>query len=184
MSDHKDAKEELIEEELLEKIEPESADEEAEVLTIEALQKQLQEAQAAIDESALRARAEMENLKRRHQKELEKAHKFALDDFSAELLPVWDSLELGIQAAGEPTADIDKLREGNELTLKLFRDVMNKFGIEQIDPVGEPFNPEEHQAMSMQPGEGVPPNTVTAVVQRGYKLNGRLIRPAMVMVSQ
>ncbi|MEN8213344.1 MAG: nucleotide exchange factor GrpE [Pseudomonadota bacterium] len=182
MSDKEDLIEE--EEELLEKLEPETADEEAENLTIESLQLQLDEARATIDESALRARADMENFQRRHKKELEKAHKFALDNFSSELLPVWDSLELGIQAALDHTADVDKLREGNELTLKMLRDVMNKFGIEQIDPEGEAFNPEEHQAMSMQPSDEVPPNTVTTVVQRGYKLNGRLIRPAMVMVSQ
>lgn len=175
----------LIEdEELLEQIEPETAADEAEVLSIEALQQRLDEAQKVIDESSLRARADIDNLQRRHKKELEKAHKFALDSFSSELLPVWDSLELGIQAALDHTADVDKLREGNELTLKLLSDVMNKFGIEQIDPMGEVFDPEEHQAMSLQPSDGVPPNTVTAVVQRGYKLNGRLIRPAMVMVSQ
>ena len=181
MSDRDD----LIEdEELLEQLEPETAAEEAEVLTIEELQQQLGEAQKIIDESSLRARADIDNLQRRHKKELEKAHKFALDDFSKELLPVWDSLELGIQAALDHTADVDKLREGNELTLKLLSDVMNKFGIEQIDPVGKIFDPEEHQAMSMQPSDELPPNTVTAVVQRGYKLNGRLIRPAMGMVSQ
>ena len=181
MSDRDD----LIEdEELLEQLEPDTAAEEAEVLTIESLQQQLEEAQKIIDESSLRARADIDNLQRRHKKELEKAHKFALDDFSKELLPVWDSLELGIQAALDHTADVDKLREGNELTLKLLSDVMNKFGVEQIDPMGESFNPEEHQAMSMQPSDELPPNTVTAVVQRGYKLNGRLIRPAMVMVSQ
>ena len=178
-------RDDLIEdEELLEQLEPETAAEEAEVLTIESLQQQLEDAQKIIDESSLRARADIDNLQRRHKKELEKAHKFALDDFSSELLPVWDSLELGIQAALDHTADVDKLREGSELTLKLLSDVMNKFGIEQINPMGETFNPEEHQAISMQPGDNVPPNTVTAVVQRGYKLNGRLIRPAMVMVSQ
>lgn len=178
-------KDDLIEDEdLLEQIEPETAADEAEVLTIEDLQQQLDEARKVIDESSLRARADIDNLQRRHKKELEKAHKFALDNFTSELLPVWDSLELGIQAALDHTADVDKLREGNELTLKLLSDVMNKFGVEQIDPVGEPFNPEEHQAMSIQPSDEVSPNTVTAVVQRGYKLNGRLIRPAMVMVSQ
>ncbi len=178
-------KDDLIEDEdLLEQIEPETAADEAEVLTIEDLQQQLDEARKVIDESSLRARADIDNLQRRHKKELEKAHKFALDNFSSELLPVWDSLELGIQAALDHTADVDKLREGNELTLKLLSDVMNKFGVEQIDPLGEAFNPEEHQAMSMQPSGEVSPNTVTAVVQRGYKLNGRLIRPAMVMVSQ
>ena len=155
--------------------------------SIVGLQKQLEEALGKAEknlEMALRAKAELENATRRHEQDLEKAHKFALDSFVKELLQVWDSLELGIQAGQAEGAGIDKLLEGSELTLKLLSDVMNKFGVEQIDPDGEPFNPEEHQAMSMQPRDDVPPNTVVAVVQKGYKLNGRLVRPAMVMVSQ
>lgn len=154
--------------------------------TIDGLQKQLEEALGKAEqnlEMALRAKAELENATRRHEQDLEKAHKFALDSFVKELLQVWDSLELGIQAGQAEGAGIDKLLEGSELTLKLLSDVMNKFGVEQIDPDGEAFNPEEHQAMSMQPRDDVPPNTVVAVVQKGYKLNGRLVRPAMVMVS-
>ena len=155
--------------------------------SIVGLQKQLEEALGKAEknlEMALRAKAELENATRRHEQDLEKAHKFALDSFVKELLQVWDSLELGIQAGQAEGAGIDKLLEGSELTLKLLSDVMNKFGVEQIDPDGKPFNPEEHQAMSMQPRDDVPPNTVVAVVQKGYKLNGRLVRPAMVMVSQ
>lgn len=155
--------------------------------SIDGLQKQLEEALGKAEknlEMALRAKAELENATRRHEQDLEKAHKFALDSFVKELLQVWDSLELGIQAGQAEGAGIDKLLEGSELTLKLLSDVMNKFGVEQIDPDGAPFNPEEHQAMSMQPRDDVPPNTVVAVVQKGYKLNGRLVRPAMVMVSQ
>jgi len=154
--------------------------------TIDGLQKQLEEALGKAEqnlEMALRAKAELENATRRHEQDLEKAHKFALDSFVKELLQVWDSLELGIQAGQAEGAGIDKLLEGSELTLKLLSDVMNKFGVQQIDPDGEAFNPEEHQAMSMQPRDDVPPNTVVAVVQKGYKLNGRLVRPAMVMVS-
>ena len=154
--------------------------------TIGGLQKQLEEALGKAEqnlEMALRAKAELENATRRHEQDLEKAHKFALDSFVKELLQVWDSLELGIQAGQAEGAGIDKLLEGSELTLKLLSDVMNKFGVQQIDPDGEAFNPEEHQAMSMQPRDDVPPNTVVAVVQKGYKLNGRLVRPAMVMVS-
>jgi molecular chaperone GrpE len=146
----------------------------------------LEDARARADEhwdALLRARAEAENLKRRHAMELEKAHKFALDSFVRELLGVRDSLELGHEAASSEGADVVKLREGTELTLKLLTDVMNKFGVEQIDPAGEPFNPEVHQAMTMQPREDVPANTVTAVVQKGYLLNGRLVRPALVIVS-
>lgn len=155
--------------------------------TIDGLQRQLEEALGKAEqnlEMALRAKAELENATRRHEQDLEKAHKYALDSFVRELLQVWDSLELGIQAGQAEGAGIDKLLEGSELTLKLLSDVMNKFGVEQIDPDGEPFNPEEHQAMSMQPRDDVAPNTVVAVVQKGYKLNGRLVRPAMVMVSQ
>ncbi|MEA3639232.1 MAG: nucleotide exchange factor GrpE [Lamprobacter sp.] len=147
----------------------------------------LEDARAKADEAhnqALRLRAEMENMSRRQAKELENAHKFALEGFVKELLQVRDSLELGQAAAAAPDADVSKLREGTELTLKLLRDVMTKFGVERIDPEGEPFNPEYHQAMSMQPRSDVPPNTVVNVVQSGYLLNGRLVRPALVMVSQ
>lgn len=146
----------------------------------------LEDARAKADEhwdQLLRTRAELENLRRRHTSELEKAHKFALDGFVRELLPVRDSLELGHDAASDDSADVEKLREGTELTLKLLTDVMGKFGVERIDPEGETFNPEYHQAMTMQPRADVPPNTVITVVQKGYLLNGRLVRPAMVIVS-
>jgi molecular chaperone GrpE len=147
----------------------------------------LEDARAKADEhwnALLRARAEMENQGRRHARELENTHKFALDGFVRELLQVRDSLELGHNAALDTAADVEKLREGTELTLKLLSDVMNKFGVQQIDPMGEPFNPEFHQAMTTQPRNDVPPNTVVAVVQKGYLLNGRLVRPALVMVSR
>jgi molecular chaperone GrpE len=146
----------------------------------------LEDARSKADEhwnALLRARAEIENLNRRHAREVEHAHKFALDGFVRELLQVRDSLELGHDAAQDATADVEKLREGTELTLKLLTDVMNKFGVQQISPMGEPFNPELHQAMTTQPRDDVPPNTVVAVVQKGYLLNGRLVRPALVMVS-
>ncbi|MBK5930658.1 nucleotide exchange factor GrpE [Halochromatium salexigens] len=147
----------------------------------------LEDSRAKADEAnnqLLRLRAEMENMSRRQAKELENAHKFALEGFVKELLQVRDSLELGQAAAEAPDADVAKLREGTELTLKLLRDVMTKFGVERIEPEGEPFNPDYHQAMSMQPRSDVPPNTVVNVVQSGYLLNGRLVRPALVMVSQ
>jgi molecular chaperone GrpE len=147
----------------------------------------LEDARARADEThdqLLRTRAEMENMSRRQAKELENAHKFALEGFVKELLQVRDSLELGNAAAREPDADVAKLREGTELTLKLLGDVMAKFGVERIDPEGEPFNPEYHQAMSVQPRDDVPPNTVVTVIQSGYLLNGRLVRPALVMVSR
>ena len=132
----------------------------------------------------VRAHAEIENLKRRHTQELEKAHKYALDKFVGELLTIWDSLELGLQAAQNDEADVASLREGTELTVKMFGDVMEKFNVERINPEGEAFNPELHQAMSMVPNAEMAPNTVMAVMQKGVSLNGRLIRPAMVVVSQ
>ena len=135
-------------------------------------------------EQLMRAHAEIENLKRRHSQEVEKAHKFALDKFVAELLGVRDSLELGHAAAQAADADVDKLREGTELTLKMLSDVMGKFGVEAVDPIDAPFNPEFHQAMAMVPRNDVPPNTVVDVIQKGYLLNGRLVRPALVAVSQ
>lgn len=147
----------------------------------------LEDARARADQDRdqlLRVRAEMENMQRRQAKELENAHKFALDNFVKELLLVRDSLELGYAAAIEPDADVAKLREGTELTLKQLGDVMSKFGVERVHPEGEAFNPEFHQAMSVQPRADLPPNTVTAVIQSGYLLNGRLMRPALVMVSK
>ncbi|WP_456404456.1 nucleotide exchange factor GrpE [Thiolapillus sp.] len=155
-------------------------------LSPEKLGKLLEDARSKADEhwdQVVRTRAEMDNLKKRHQRELESAHKYGLEKFVGELLGVWDSLELGYDAARE-NHDVEKLLEGTELTLKMLSDAMRKFGVEQIDPQGEPFNPELHQAMSMVPTDDVPPNTVVNVVQKGYLLNGRLVRPAMVMVSQ
>ena len=126
----------------------------------------------------------MDNLKKRQARELENAHKYALERFSNELLSVRDTLELGINAASEENASLEKLTEGSQLTLKMMADVMEKFGIQKIDAEGQPFNPEFHQAMSMIPSAEVEPNTVLQVVQTGYTLNDRLLRPAMVMVSQ
>lgn len=153
----------------------------------EKLQLMLEDARSKADEhweQVIRARAELENLKKRHARELENAHKYAIDKFVNEILPVKDSLELGLNAASDEGADLAKLVEGTELTLKLLGDVMGKFGIEEINPVGEPFNPEFHQAMAMQPSDEAEPNTVLTVVQKGYTLNERLVRPAMVMVAQ
>lgn len=157
-----------------------------EAQTPEELTLLLEDARAKADshwDQLVRTQAQMDNLRKRHERDLENAHKFALERFVNELLPVRDSLEMGLVAAGEEGSTIDHLREGTELTLKLFSDVMEKFNIEQINPEGEPFNPELHQAMSMMPRADVPPNTVVLVVQKGYTLNGRLVRPAMVMVS-
>ena len=135
-------------------------------------------------EALLRAKAEHDNTRKRLERDVENAHKFALERFAQDLLPVIDSLEMGINAANDVETDINKLREGSVLTLKMFADCANKFGIEAINPLGQPFNPEFHQAMSIQESTEYPPDTVMAVMQKGYTLNGRLIRPAMVFVSK
>lgn len=132
----------------------------------------------------LRMQAEMENMKRRIQKDLESAHKFALERFAKDLLNVIDSLELGIQASAGTAPEIVKLREGSELTLKQFIDTLARFNIVAIDALGLPFNPELHQAVTTQPSADVAPNTVLNVFQKGYLLNERLLRPAMVVVSK
>lgn len=158
-----------------------------EAVTIEALQQQLEEAkqQAAANlDKAIRTLAEMENLKKRVQKDLEDERKYGLAKFAKELLSVMDSLDLGIQAATGDSPEVVKLREGSELTKKQFETVFAKFNIETIDPTGQPFNPELHQAMVMQPSSTIEPNHVITVFQKGYILNGRLLRPAMVVVAK
>ena len=155
--------------------------------SIEDLKKQLKVAQKKAEENwdkAVRAKAETENLSRRMQKDLENAHKYGLEKFAKELLSVIDSLELGIQASTSEDPEVVAMKEGSELTIKQFEAVFAKFNIEALDPQGEVFNPELHQAMTMQPNADVEPNTVLNVFQKGYVLNGRLIRPAMVVVSQ
>jgi molecular chaperone GrpE len=146
----------------------------------------LEDARNKADEhwnQCLRLQADLDNLQKRAERELANAHKFALDRFSQELLPVRDSLEMGLSAFTEHNVNADKLREGVELTLQMLTGAMEKFGISEINPQDESFNPDHHQAMSMQEREDVAPNTVVTVVQKGYLLHGRLIRPAMVIVS-
>ncbi len=155
--------------------------------TIEELKKELEEARQKAHETwdkAVRTQAEMENLKRRTQKDLEDARKYALTNFAKDLLPVLDSMILGLQAATGDSEDVKKFREGSELTIKQFEALFAKFNIDTIDPMGQPFNPEQHQAMVMQVVEGAEPNTVVNVFQKGYMLNGRLLRPAMVVVAK
>jgi len=136
-------------------------------------------------DTVLRAQAEVQNMRRRCEADVEKAHKFALEKFSTELLTVIDNLERALESAPDTEADnIRAIREGVELTLKGFLETCEKFNIRQIDSEGEPFDPQMHQAMSMVPNPDVEPNTVVAVVQKGYLLNDRVIRPAMVMVSK
>ena len=152
----------------------------------DALQQDLDQALAKADEHwklYLGAHAEMENLRKRTERDVQNARKFALERFSGELLPVRDSLEMGLAAAQE-AVDLAQLREGVELTLKQLIAAMEKFGIREINPVGAKFNPAEHEAMAMLPTARAEPNTVVQVVQKGYTLNERLIRPAKVLVAQ
>ena len=150
---------------------------------VEALKAQAQEFQ----EQMLRSQAEMQNVRRRAEIDVEKAHKFALEKFVKELLPVADSLEKAVESteghenAGELVASI---REGVEMTLNLFMGSLGKFNVVQLNPVGEPFDPQQHEAMSMVPAPDAEPNSVVAVVQKGYTLNDRLVRPAMVVVAK
>lgn len=135
-------------------------------------------------DAALRARAEGENVRRRSEQEIDKARKYALNKFAEELLPVIDNLERAIEMADKNNEATKAMMEGVELTLMTMTSTVAKFGLKVIDPKGEAFNPEFHQAMAMQESADFAPNTVMAVMQKGYELNGRVIRPAMVMVSK
>lgn len=152
------------------------------------LQEQLEAAEAAAGmarDELLRVQAEMQNLRRRTEQDIEKAHKFGQEKFSTELLAVMDNLERSA-AAAEASEDeaVQAIKEGVELTLKGFMDCFQRFNIEAVDPLGEPFDPQLHQAMSIQESPDAEPNSVIAVMQKGYTLHGRVIRPAMVMVSK
>ena len=132
----------------------------------------------------MRLRAEMENHRKRAQRDVENAHKFSLKNFAEALLPVVDSMEMGIQAAQGENATLESIQEGNKLTLDMFVQVLEKNGLQQINPMGEKFDPESHQAISMVEDKSVESNTVVNVLQKGFSLNDRLVRPAMVMVSK
>lgn len=144
---------------------------------------------AALKDQALRGQAEAENVRRRAARDVENAHKFALEKFAADLLPVIDSLEKAVESAqlGAETTDAgaaNAMGEGVELSLKLFQDVLEKVGVVRIHPVGEPFDPRLHEAMAMVENPDAEPNSVLDVMQAGYSLNGRLVRAAMVVVSK
>ncbi|WP_192035865.1 nucleotide exchange factor GrpE [Halomonas sp. YLGW01] len=153
---------------------------EADVLAakVEELEESLKEAK----DQQLRAAAEAQNVRRRAEQDVDKARKFALEKFVKELLPVVDSLEKALEAMEDGASDAH--REGVSMTLKMQIDVLGKFGVEQVDPQGEPFDPQFHEALTMVPSPDVEPNSVIEVMQKGYLLNGRLVRPAMVVVSQ
>lgn len=167
---------------------PETSDEQSpEATYIAELEQQLAAAQESASEEkdrALRAVAEMENVRRRSAQDVEKARKFALEKFANELLPVIDSLERALEHTSQDTDELKALYEGVELTLKSLLNAAEKFGVLVIDPQGEPFDPNKHQAMSMVESDEVAPNAVLAVMMKGYELNGRVLRPAMVMVAK
>lgn len=175
----------------LEKDADKNDDKPAEMLTHpthEELIQQLSESEKKAEqhwERVLRLQADMENMARRNERDLTSAHKFALEKFALELLPIIDSLELCIANganAGETT--VEALMEGVRMTLKMFQSAFEKFGMQSVNPISQPFNPEIHQAISTQLDLTVEPNTVVSVLQKGYLLNGRLIRPALVVVAK
>ena len=152
------------------------------------LEKLLEEAKSKVEAHSnelLLARADMENLRRRQSRDLENAHKHALDKFVAELLPIYDSMALGANAASGEEASLENVRDGLDMTMKMFLSSIAKFGLEEVEPdAGDAFDPELHQAMAMQPIDGLESNYIISVAQKGFQFNGRLLRPAMVVVSQ
>jgi len=179
---------EIIDDENPEQVTQDSAQEEEQLESPEkiadSIEAQLEDAQAKASENwdhFIRAKAEMDNLRRRSTKDIENAHKYGIEKFVTELLPVIDGMGMGLATED---ASAESLREGMEMTLNMLEKMMEKLGIEEIDPMNEKFDAAKHQAMTMQPNADVEPNTVIAVMQKGYSLNDRLIRPAMVMVSK
>ncbi|MCT8737779.1 nucleotide exchange factor GrpE [Glaesserella parasuis] len=150
------------------------------IARVQELEAYIAEADKREQDIQLRARAEVENIRRRAEQDVEKAHKFALEKFSKEMLTVVDNLERGLQALEGVD---ERVKSGIELTHKGLVSTLNNFGIEAVGVVGEVFNPELHQAISMQPAEGIEANHISVVLQKGYTLHGRVIRPAMVMVA-
>jgi molecular chaperone GrpE len=172
----------LVEDDAAASEEPTEVSDNPEADMLAAQVEELEQSLAEAKDQALRAAAEAQNVRRRAEQEAEKARKFALERFVKELLPVVDSLEKALDAMGEDASDAH--REGVAMTLKMQHDVLAKFGVETVEPAGEPFDPQFHEAMAMVPNPELEPNSVMEVIQKGYLLNGRLVRPAMVVVSQ
>lgn len=152
--------------------------------TVEPVVDELAELRAKAEKNwdkYLRTAAELENVRKRAARDVEHAHKFALERFSTELLAVRDSLEMALAAEGEPS--VESLKAGSDATLKLLATTMQRFGVEELDPQGEPFDPTHHEAITMQPSGDVEPGSILTVFQKGYALNGRLLRPARVVVA-
>jgi molecular chaperone GrpE len=162
----------------------ESPESEDQILSPEAQIEALEDELAKTRDDALRTLADAQNIRRRSEKDIENARKFALEKFASELLGVADNLERALDSADKDNEVVKVLLEGVALTQKSLVDTLAKFNIMQLDPLGEPFDPQFHQAMSMVENPDVEPNTVTLVMQKGYVLNERLLRPAMVMVSK
>ena len=186
---HEEQKVEAMEQVEVQPVEPTDVDsevtaEQARIAEAGGPTEAAQQASLEERERAVRAVAEMENLRRRAAQDVEKAHKFALEKFAAELLPVLDNLERAIELADKESEALKPMIEGVELTLKSMQSSVAKFGLVALDPQNQPFDPNAHQAMSMIENAELAPNTVIAVMQKGYELNGRVIRPAMVMVSK
>lgn len=153
----------------------------------ESVEDQLAKAQETIQDywdQMMRLRAEIENNRKRAERDVENAHKYVLRSFIENLLPIVDSMEMGQSAAAADNATLESIREGSEMTMKMFLQVLEKQGLEQIDPLGEQFDPERHQAISMIEAEDAQSNTVIEVMQKGFALNDRLVRPAMVVVAK
>lgn len=169
----------------LEEMEADMAFDEKDIVESEdELLQQLKDAEKKAEENwelLLRTKAEMENLRKRTEKDLEKAHKYGIEKFVSEMLPVKDSMEMGLAAQD---ATVESLHEGMELTMNMFNSALEKLSVKEINPLNEAFDPELHQAMTMQESDEVEANTVLAVMQKGYQLNERLVRPAMVVVSK
>ena len=168
-------------------IETRAGDENEEVSEDGTVEQQLEQAQVTIKDywdQMMRLRAEMENNRKRAERDVENAHKYALKNFAEALLPVIDSMEMGMNAAEAENASLESIREGSELTMNMFVQVLEKQGLTQIDPLGDKFDPEQHQAISMVEDENAESNTVINVMQKGFLLNDRLVRPAMVVVAK
>ena len=163
------------------------AEEVLQEITVESVQAELEIALAKIDEQqadVLRAQAEMQNIRRRSEQDVAKAHKFGQEKLMAEVVSLLDNLGRAIEASKSDGSSLEGLLEGVEMSQKMLLDGLKKFNVDQLDPHGEPFNPELHEAMTAVPNLDLEPNTVMEVFQKGYTLNGRLVRPAMVVVSK
>ncbi len=186
MSDQEQTNPEV--EETLEEVAQAAADgESSDAPTVDAVQSELESLSSQLadaKEQALRAHADAQNARRRAEQDVEKAHKFGQEKLITDLLPIVDNLERALDVMGEVGESMKPMVEGVELTLKSFHDTLKKHQVEMIDPVGEPFDPQLHQAMTMVPSPDAEPNSVINVFQKGYTLHGRLVRPAMVVVAK